>query len=562
MKLTAEQKARFKALLAKAEGARTADESTELKSLQDLATKEGYNPNDDEAMSAEDVRKLVDDGVKDGVTKALTALNLDKSIVDAVGKSLEGKQGITPALLDEAIKKHLGGNTPLDTKALAEEVKKHLTPTAGITQTQLDTALETFGKSIRQPSRHEFGAGGGEAFPVEHRSGNLSVAQKQLLNICLMNVTKDALEKSNGGKGINRPTGMDDGIPAEILRNAQARGASVVKSLRTALSGKAITTGGSGTGLELVNTDLSSELMARFYLESQLATELMASEIDMPSDPFKLPMVTTRPTFYQGSEAPGSDPTASTPGTQNPTLDSKKIIGLVEYSYEADEDSVVAILPLLQAGLSSGAADAFEGALLSGDTTATHQDSDIHAVSAHAAKSFDGLRKLALGVAALKVSLATGGISAANFLSLKKAMLKYGVRPRDLIAVVGVKGYNDIVGLEETLTADKVGSNLARILTGDAPSLYGVRIITSAQCREDLNASGVYDGVTTDKGSLLILHKPSWMVGVRRGFTVEVDTDKKRQINSLVASFRRAFIPLETPSAAQAIVALGYNYNS
>jgi len=307
---------------------------------------------------------------------------------------------------------------------------------------------------------------------------------------------------------------------------------------------------------------LASDLQTRMYLESQLAAELMASEVNMPTNPFKFPMTTTRTSFYVGSEAPGSDPTESTPGTSNITLDAAKLTGMSNYSYEVDEDAIIAVLPMIQDNLASGAADAFEGALINGDTTATHQDSDIHAVTGHASKLFKGLRKLALA-GSVTSNLTTGGISADNILAMKKKMKRWGIRPRDLLLIVGPQGYNDLIGLDETLTFDKVGNaSAARILTGEAASIFGIRIVVSSQVREDLNASGVYDGSTTTKGSILLMHRPSWLVGVKRGFTIEVDVDKKRQINSVIATFRRAFMPKETPSASLPLVVLGYNYNA
>jgi hypothetical protein len=194
---------------------------------------------------------------------------------------------------------------------------------------------------------------------------------------------------------------------------------------------------------------------------------------------------------------------------------------------------------MLLENMSSGAADALEGAIINGDITATHQDSDIHAVAGHHAKLFRGLRKHCIaGVSRL---ITTGGLSAANIAAMRKQMGKYGIRPRDLMLVVGPAGYNKIVTLDETLTFEKVGNTAAaRILTGEAASIYGIRIVVSSQVREDLNATGVYDGTTTTNGSALLVHRPSWLQGVRRGFTVEVDVDKKRQINSVIASFRRA----------------------
>ena len=46
---------------------------------------------------------------------------------------------------------------------------------------------------------------------------------------------------------------------------------------------------------------------------------------------------------------------------------------------------------------------------------------------------------------------------------------------------------------------------------------------------------------------MILGHKPSFVVGVRRDFTVETDRDITTQSNKVVASFRRDFQPLETP---------------
>jgi len=49
-------------------------------------------------------------------------------------------------------------------------------------------------------------------------------------------------------------------------------------------------------------------------------------------------------------------------------------------------------------------------------------------------------------------------------------------------------------------------------------------------------------------------------VGVKRGFTVEVEQDKKAQVNYVIASFRRDFIAKETPSATEPLIVAGYNF--
>jgi hypothetical protein len=175
---------------------------------------------------------------------------------------------------------------------------------------------------------------------------------------------------------------------------------------------------------------------------------------------------------------------------------------------------------------------------------------------------WDGIRKLVLAQAALKVSLATGGICAANIAAMRKALGKWGVNPAQLLLVCGAAGYNDLIMLPETLTSEKAGGrDQARIFTGVAPSLYSIPIVPSAHCREDLNASGVFDNVTTTKGSLLLIHLPSWIPGCRRNFTAETWRDPRSQTNYVVAAFRRAFIPMEALTATKAAT-IGYNYSS
>lgn len=525
MKLTAQEFKRLMELMGK-DGTKLNDaEKAELTALRAKADA----VSDDESMSAEDVKKTVETAVKAAIgdSKALTVEQV-KTIVDAA------VAGIKPG-------------APVDQKAIVtdvvEQVKAALKP--GISAEDVKGIVETAIKGIHAPSKMVHGGDSEDVdieFPIAHRSGNLSVAQKQLLNVMT-------------GKS------QDDGISETQLRSAEQRSKSMENRLMHKVATKAITTTGSGTGLEWMNTTLSSQLLQRMYLESKLVAALTPTEVQMPTNPFNYPLGTTRPTFRLATE--GSAPAASQGGSAGLALNAKKLTGIVDYSYEADEDSIIAILPKTMTDLGDAAAAALEDAIVNGDTAATHQDSDSHALGAtHSGKMFDGIRKLALAQAALKISLASGGISNANVGAMKKLLGKWGLNPNNLIIVTGVAGYNDFVDLPETLTAEKTGNAAtARILTGLAPSLKGMDIIPSAAVREDLNATGVYDATTTTKGSLFIIWKPGWIQGIRRGFTVETDSDKKAQTRSVIASFRRDFKPIESLANTKAAV-IGYNFNS
>lgn len=530
-------------------------EDTKAMLAEDFDVEKAFGDEEGDVLTADAVKSLV----KDSTLEAMKALGIEGDTLANLAKSLDGAKELGTA---ESIRKAVTdalGNASINgkelSKALDAAFQKH-TPKEGVSVKEFNKAIEDLKNELsRSPSKKAFQVEGVVDFPIEHRSGNLSVSQKQLLNTLVKRVNPNDTEAERLAK-------MNADIPEDILRNAIARGQKNLASLRNqAVYGQKTITSGSSPGSHFVPTDLSSELFQRMYMNSALAAEFISSEVNMPTPTFVMPVRTTRPTFYVGSENPGSNPTESSPGTANMTLVAAKLIGKTAFSYEADEDSIIPVLPWVAENLASAASDALEGAIINGDTTATHQDSDIHAVSAHYAKLFKGLRKYA-NAGSLSRSLATGGISAANVLELKKDMGRWGLKPSDLLLVAGVKGYNDFLGLDETLTAEKVGSNVARILTGEAPNIWGIRILSSSQIREDLTSNGIYDGVTTTKGSFLLLHKPSWMMGVHKGFTVEVDRDIQQQLNIVVASFRRDFKPLETPSASLPYVVMGRDYNA
>lgn len=554
---------RLAALKTKAADTLTDAEKTELADLEAKCKAAGlevdfivenFAPDAEEAdeksneLSEEELANVI----KSAVGEALKDTGKADEIVKAISEKLVEVKGLSSEDVDKIVAKHAGAG---NSDAIVAAIKAAL-PSQGVTMADMKKLFDDLAASIKQPREYEY-ASEDMDFPIEHRSGNMPVHEKQLLNLCLMNVSENA-KQDTIRQGGTIPTSLNDGISAKQLENAQKRGNAMLKGLRSGIGGKTITTGGVGEGAELIPVDLSSMLLTRFYLESQLARELMQSEVQMPTDPFKYPMTTTRPQFYVGAESPGTDPTASNPSTKNVTLDAQKLIGMSDYSYESDEDAIIAVLPVITNGLVAGSIAAFEGAVIEGDTTNPHQHADYQAVAAHYTKLFKGFRKYAIA-GGLTQDFSTGGINNTNIKATRKALGKYGVDTKRLMIVVGPNAYNDLVGLDETLTFEKVGNaNAARILTGEAASIYGMRIVVSGEMREDLNASGVYDGSTTTKGGLLIVDRTQWIVGVRRGFMLEVEVDKKQQVNYVIASFRRAFTPIETPGATAPILRLGY----
>jgi hypothetical protein len=332
MKLTRKEVERMRELNAKAAGDRTDDEKKELSAIlmkalncgedvtkllgDDLDLDKMFNRsvdlNDDDTLTADAVKKLVTDSVTDAIkSKGVTA-----DVINSLEAKLDGLQSLKAEDIKSAIAEVLGGHgNDVDIKAAIEEGMKSFKPADSVSKADFDKAIEDLKKSfVNKGQKNVFGMNTMISdvqieFPTNHRAGNLNVAEKQLLNIML-----------NGTPGMKQhqlEEIRDNGIPASTLKFAAESGNRQLQILRKSITygHKTLTAGSANNGAELIATDLSSELLTRMYMESPIAAEFVASEIDMPTNSFQIPILTTRPTFKKGSENPGSNPTESSPGT-------------------------------------------------------------------------------------------------------------------------------------------------------------------------------------------------------------------------------------------------------
>ena len=523
------QKQRFWELQSKK--SHTASQRDELAALEALAVKSGLDletlkPSvEQSSLTENELIEIVKSAVEDQV------FGLREEIIDEVKKAAGAEQ------IEEIVKKHA---PEVDFDALVEKFEK-----ANSRKEENEALVESL-KSVFSDFRGESKMNHQvqeEAPLIEMPYGdskeNLTVAQKQLHNLLM-------------GKH------QDQDIPESSLKIAQDRGNSRLSRIEQkalATQGGPTGTTGTGAGVELtrVNVDLSSQLQELLYAESALANRMIGSEINMPTNPFKLPVVTSRPDFKLQNEASNSfastTNTAQDIGTSNVTLDTFKLVGISEYSYEVDEDSILAILPIITNQLASGAAASFENAIINGDSATTHRDSGTAANSA--AKACDGLRKLA-NAGNLEKSLGAA-LSSEGIGALRAMMGVYGLNPNDLAIIVNIADYNTLLMQDEVAYANTFGQDLATLRTGTLPKIFGIDIVPSAQMPSgSADDNGVVSGVATDdtKSVCALIHVPSFTVGVRRGFTVETDKNMVTQVNQVIASFRRDFQPIGTPSSA------------
>lgn len=301
---------------------------------------------------------------------------------------------------------------------------------------------------------------------------------------------------------------------------------------------KAMEAGLAGSGLEWVPTEFSAELIDLIRLRLMVAA--LFPRIDMPTDPFKLPIVKSDATPFLVAEASGDTATkipASTPGTRNVTLDAKKMALRTHFSTEITEDSIVPILPFLRTKTVSALADGLEQAIIDGDDSVTHQDGDV-TTATDIRKAWKGLRKLT--EAANKIDASTFDLTKLRTARLK--MKKYGTRPNMLAWIVSSAAYMKFLTLGEVVTVEKFGPQ-ATIVTGELGRIDGVPVIVSEFVRDDLNASGVQDGITTDKTIAVLVNRESWTIGDRRRVTVKTFEDVELDQSVIVSTQRLDFQP-------------------
>ena len=264
-------------------------------------------------------------------------------------------------------------------------------------------------------------------------------------------------------------------------------------------------------------------VQARFFFEEYELPMLLADQFDQM--PMSSPLV----------RAPGAlgllygeleDDTANfTPQYNSQAsylVESKNNVVHTVITQDLLDDSSPAIIDKIRREVVKGIARSYERSLIDGDTTLAHQDSDVLSARDFR-KAFKGLRKLALA------NSANGSVydhlndspNKALWASLLQYMGKQASMKDDLIYIIGTTISHDLVtgAIPELFTAFAFGG-LASNVTGQVPPVFGVKNLESSYIREDLNALGVHDGVTTNRTTALLVQRSRFLNWTRQATRV------------------------------------------
>ena len=243
-----------------------------------------------------------------------------------------------------------------------------------------------------------------------------------------------------------------------------------------------------------------------------------------------------------------------------------ELVAEVPWSYDLDEDAVIAMMDELRRSLLRNAHEVIDDVILNGDTTAQNNiNADGAAITANTAGSghfligFDGLLHLPLVDNDAMANNHNAAVSADMFNEIRGKLGKYGVRPSDLAYITDVGTFIKALTVDSFRTLDKFGPQ-ATVLTGQLGAVEGIPVIVSEQMRlADADGKVTSGGNANTKGRLLIVNRSQWRVGFKRELTIETVRDAQKRQNIMVVSFRIALQERSGDRSKATHTALQYN---
>lgn len=316
---------------------------------------------------------------------------------------------------------------------------------------------------------------------------------------------------------------------------------------------KALTATTAGAGDELVPTGMASEMWQDFFAASRLAQDIPNQP--MPTDPFDVTLGFGARTWRKGSQ--GLPSSAADVATAKVTLTSTEQITEDDWTYNLDEDAIIAMMPALRQNLTLTGGQQMDAFMLNADATATatgninSDDGAPGSDSYYLTDGQDGIRHLFLVDNTGQGHSAGAAISDTLMAALIGRMGKYGLDYTNVRIVPDAATYLTMLGLTNVATVDKYGP-AATILTGELMKYRGIPVLPSAEMPlTEADGKCSVTAASNTKGQIATYNRNFWRAGFRRGLTIEVDRLIQRRVLIMVTSFRIALAAWGTRSSAK-----------
>ncbi len=292
---------------------------------------------------------------------------------------------------------------------------------------------------------------------------------------------------------------------------------------------------------QLFSTNLYSDMQDKLVLEPLFKNRVTMNSrtLVFPYNPEAGHASWVADTSYNSSNGDSSG-VARTHTPADNLLKAEKLASKEYLGYEEEEDSIIAIAPIVRNAIVRRMARTTDTELLRGNL-------GVETVAATTGLSLiNGVSAFANANAATIVQAGAFGpanpVTVADLQSTRRKMGRYGLNPSEVVYIVCESAYYDLLDDPDFRTMDLVGAN-ATILTGQIGTVNGSPVVVS-----DSFATPALSTVAA-----VALNAENYLFGELRGMMVERDRDVANQKNLLVATRRFAFnelIPGATSSAS------------
>ena len=293
-----------------------------------------------------------------------------------------------------------------------------------------------------------------------------------------------------------------------------------------------------GGGFTATSANLSLATDVSGMIEKEIMQELRLAqafrEVTVNSETTLMPLQTDTNKATWGSNAVTGGNLENPTGADgyqpsNVIMKATKLISTTFMNNETDEQMLINLMPMLVESVARAHARAVDNAIINGTSGGS--------------EGFDGLEALGATTFDTSVSAAnlTGtAVDAADFLSARKLMGKYGMNPSDLVYVVSQKRYYDLIADAAFADITDVGSDVATKITGQVGAIFGTPVIVSDQLEAEADNATVGYAVNIR----------NFLIPRLRGVNVEQDYEVMNQRRVIVATQNLGFTQLAADSTA------------
>mgnify|MGYP006088437087 CR=1 FL=1 len=341
-------------------------------------------------------------------------------------------------------------------------------------------------------------------------------------------------------------TNKSEAFGREALE-AKVYGAITKKGWDTDL-GKTVVEKATSFGSQTTSGNLDITVTQQFEEEVKLETRLMGlfREIPVTSGATVMPFVadvnsaTFGTTFNIDTANDRLDTAGGTNGqfdVANRVLNTQRLAAGQLVDNDVDETSLVSFIPMITSSLARAHAVATDKAILYGTSGVI-----AGIAGGNGSDKGSGLQS---GQTVVTAQLDGAPAFTSGMLEIgRAAMGKYGINPADLVYIVSMDVYYDLLAEDgDFRTVDKAGSDIAANINGMMGTAFGSPVVVSAEL------------APADEGTAAIVVNTSRFVIPRlKGVSIETDYEVGRQRNVLVASQALGFKALETTNGARSLV--------